>query len=280
VVIGAQDPSLDGRPDETSWCRVSVEFLDIPESGRRYHMSRPVYLGDVDGNDEMHLEALGRFLQDIATDDAYDSGLRELGGVWVVRRYDMRLTAWPRFREVLDLVTFCSGTGPYWAERRTSVVCRSASSARSLPVAEAVALWVFADQAGGRLVSLGDEFFRIYGEAAGGRRVSSRLVHPAPESDAARRPWALRARDLDLLDHVNNARALEAVEDAVAHLPGNRITNVSVEFRGALARETDVELVTDERPVEGGGTEISLWIVSGGGVRMSAIITTTPRAKS
>ena len=84
-----------------------VEFVGMPERGRRYRMSRPVYLGDVDGNDEMHLEALGRFLQDVATDDAYDSGLRELGGVWVVRRYDMRLTHWPAFRDVLDLVTFC-----------------------------------------------------------------------------------------------------------------------------------------------------------------------------
>ncbi len=256
---------------------MSVEFVDIPKSGRRYHMSRPVYLGDVDGNDEMHVEALGRFLQDVATDDAYDSGLRELGGVWVVRRYDIRLTAWPHFRQVLDLMTFCSGTGPYWAERRTSVTSRSA---RSAPVAEAVALWVFADQAGGRLLSLDEEFFQIYGEAAGGRRVSSRLVHAAPGPDAARRPWTLRARDLDLLDHVNNARALETVEDAVAHLPGHRITNVSVEFRGALARETDVELVTDQRPVEGGGAEIALWIVSGGAVRMSAVVTTTPRGKS
>jgi acyl-ACP thioesterase len=250
---------------------VSVEFVDIPERGRRYRMSRPVYLGDVDGNDEMHLEALGRFLQDIATDDAYDSGLRELGGVWVVRRYDIRLTAWPRFREVLDLVTFCSGTGRYWAERRTSVM------SGATPVAEAVALWVFADAAGGRPIALGDQFFHIYGEAAGGRRVSSSLVHPPPGSDASRRPWALRARDLDFLDHVNNARAFEPLEDEVARRhPDHRITSVSVEFRGALARETDVELVSEERPVEG-GAELALWLVSGGDVRMSAIVTSTPR---
>ncbi|HXY93709.1 MAG TPA: acyl-ACP thioesterase domain-containing protein, partial [Acidimicrobiia bacterium] len=181
---------------------VGVEFVDMSEDGRRFRMSRPVYLGDVDGHDEMHLEALGRFLQDIATDDAYDSGLREMGGVWVVRRYDIRITAWPAFRDVLELVTFCGGTGPCWAERRTTV------TRGSTPVAEAVALWVFADAAGGRPLPLGDQFYEIYGEAAGGRRVSSRLRHPGPSADTARRPWALRARDLDFLDHVNNARAL------------------------------------------------------------------------
>jgi len=91
----------------------------------------------------------------------------------------------------------------------------------------------------------------------------------------------LRARDLDFLDHVNNARALEAVEDEVARRHrDHRITSVSLEFRGALERETDVELLGDERPAEGGGAELSMWLVSGGAVRMSAIVTTTPRASA
>jgi acyl-ACP thioesterase len=252
---------------------VGLELVDIPAVGRRYHGSRAVYLGDVDGNDELHLEALFRYLQDLATDDAYDAGLRELGGVWVVRRYAMQIAALPNFRDVLDLVTFCSGTGPCWAERRTSV------TRGSTPIAEAVALWVFADETRGRPLSLGDEFFRIYGEAAGGRKVSSRLTHPPPPVGAARRPWVLRARDLDWMDHVNNARALEAVEDEVARsLPGTRVTSVSLEYRGALAREPDVELVSEVRPTEGDGAELAMWLLVGDDVRLSAVVTALPRA--
>jgi acyl-ACP thioesterase len=250
-----------------------VEFVDVPDRGRRFRTSRSVHLGDVDGNDELHLAALGCLLQDVATDDAYDSGLRELGGVWVVRRYDLRLLAMPSFRDALDFVTFCSGTGPCWAERRTSVKRGSTS------VAEAVALWVWADAAGGRPLPLADDFFAIYGEAAGGRRVSSRLVHAKPGSDVSRRPWQLRSRDLDLLDHVNNARALEAVEDEVARRrPGDRVSSVSIEFRGALELESDVELLSEVRPVKGGGAELSTWLVSAGEVRMSAIATTERRS--
>jgi acyl-ACP thioesterase len=253
---------------------VPVEFADIPESGRVYRSARAVYLGDVDGNDEMHLEALGRFIQDIATDDAYDSGLRELGGVWVVRRYDLSVARWPAFREILELATYCSGTGPCWAERRTRV------TSGTQPLAEAVALWVFADRAGGRPLPLGDDFFEIYGEAAGTRRVSSRLRHSPPGPHAVARPWPLRARDLDLLDHVHNARALEAVEDAVAWWsPGHRIAHVSMEFRGALARETDVELLCETRAIEG-GTEIAIWLVTTGEVRLSAVVTTSPRDRA
>ena len=75
-----------------------MEFVDIPERGRRYRGARRVQLGDVDGRDEMHLEAFGRFLQDVAADDALDAGLSELDGVWVVRRYDLVLTRIPVVR--------------------------------------------------------------------------------------------------------------------------------------------------------------------------------------
>ncbi len=254
---------------------MAVEFVDIPDQGRRYRESRRVQLGDVDGRDEMHLEAFGRFFQDVAADDALDAALSELDGVWVVRRYDLVLTAFPSFGDILDLVTFCSGTGPCWAERRTRV------TSGSTPVAEAVALWVFADRAGGRPLPLTEQFFAIYGDAAGDRRVSSRLRHPRPPVGVSSRPWALRARDLDLLDHVNNARALEAVEDEVAlRRPGDRIATVSVEFRGPLERETDVELQSDVRPTEGGGAELSMWLVTGGEVRMSAVVRTASSARA
>ena len=249
-----------------------AELVDIPATGRRFHGSRTVYLGDVDGHDQLHLEALGRYLQDVATDDAYDSGLREFGGVWVVRRYDITIAALPRFRDELDLVTFCSGTGPYWAERRTSVTRDSA------PVTEAVALWVFADEVKGRPLVLRDEFFEIYGEAAAGRKVSSRLSHAPPPARAARRPWALRARDLDWLDHVNNARAFEAIEDEVARsLPDQRVASVSIEYRGGLARETDVQLVSTQGTADGSGSGLSMWLVVGDDVRMSAVVATAPR---
>jgi acyl-ACP thioesterase len=209
----------------------------------------------------MHLETFGRFLQDVAAEDALDGGLSELGGVWVVRRYDLAFSRLPSFGDEVDLVTFCSGTGPCWAERRTTL----ASGAS--PVAEAVALWVYADQAGGRPLPLPEEFFAIYGEATGGRRVSSRLSHPRPPADVDRRPWALRARDLDLLDHVNNARALEAVEDEMAlRCPGDRVRAVSIEFRGPLDRE--------------GGGELAMWLVTDGDVRMSAVVATSARASA
>jgi hypothetical protein len=79
---------------------------------------------------------------------------------------------------------------------------------------------------------------------------------------------------------MHNARALEAIEDAVAWSgDGRRISHVSMEFRGALARETDVELLRETRSVEG-GTEIAIWLVTAGEVRASAVVTTVPRDRA
>ena len=81
---------------------------------------------------------------------------------------------------------------------------------------EAAALWVCVDAATLRPARLSERFWRIYGEAAGGRTVSSRLVHPEPRRPARSRrgrPWPLRLADLDLFDHVNNAATWAAVED-------------------------------------------------------------------
>ncbi len=195
---------------------MSVEFVAPPERGRVYSSRRRVHLGDVDGSARLRLEALARYLQDVATDDADDAQLSERKGVWVVRSVDAVLRGRPWYHDRVDLATFCSGSGPRWAERRTTL-----RGARG-DVIEVVALWVFVDRERGRPLPLDDDFFAIYGEAAGGRKVRGRLRHDRPSVGVEPRPWSLRESDFDVLGHVNNARYLEAVEDELAtRLPGH-----------------------------------------------------------
>jgi acyl-ACP thioesterase len=140
---------------------------------------------------------------------------------------------------------------------------------------EAVALWVFIDRENGRPLPLDDNFHRIYAEAAAGRRVSGRLGHRRPPPGIATRPWALRESDFDVLDHVNNARYLEAVEDELAaRLPGRRPVRASVEYRGAVERGDAVELASDVIDAGDDHRELAVWLVAGGEVRMSGLVTT------
>jgi acyl-ACP thioesterase len=242
---------------------VTVEFVDLPPTGRVYRGRRRVHLGDVDAGGWLRLEALARYLQDIATDDADDAELSERRGVWVLRSSDLEIVTTPVYHESVELATFCSGIGPRWAERRTRLVGDRGG------LVDVAALWVFVDREQGRPLALDDDFHERYGESAGGRRVRGRLLHGAPPADARWRPWPLRTSDFDVLDHVNNARSLEAVEDElVDRLRGGRLRRARIEYRGTIERGDIVELAS--AVTRGVDDELDVWLVVAGDVRVSA----------
>jgi acyl-ACP thioesterase len=137
---------------------VKHEFLPLPEQGRRFVTLRRVRLGDVNRANRLRLDAVARYLQDVASDDVDDVAESRIDGAWVLRRTALALGRSPRYGDDVELTTFCSGTGGRWAERRTTLAVDGSS------VAEAVAIWVYVDRAG-RPAPLGDWFFDHYGYA-------------------------------------------------------------------------------------------------------------------
>ena len=53
----------------------AVELLPPNPVGRRFSAERTVRLGDVDSAGFVRLDAVTRYLQDVASDDALDAGL-------------------------------------------------------------------------------------------------------------------------------------------------------------------------------------------------------------
>lgn len=196
-----------------------------PAAGRRFSTSRKVRLGDVDPKGRVRLDALARYLQDIANDDSVDAGEDELQ-TWVVRKVAVEVEQWPRVSERVELTTWCSGIGARWAERSTSVVGAGGG------LVQATALWVYVDPSSFLPARLPERFFDVWGEAAGGRKVRGRLEHPDPPASGVEwRPWPLRAVDLDILDHVNNAAYWAPVEEAWA---GRRTRGGEIEYRSPI----------------------------------------------
>ncbi len=242
------------------------ELVPLPTSGRRFVAEQYVRLGDVDPDGVLRLDATARHLQDVANDDAVDSGLTNSFG-WVVRR-TLIVTVEPAvLGERLQLTTFCSGTGRCWAERRTSLVGDRGGHI------EAVSLWIQVDPTSGRPTGLGDDFHRIYDEAAGGRTVSTRLSLPPPTPDVDRRPWVIRRADLDVFDHVNNAVHWALLEEAIepAGPPTGRhqrVGRAEIEYGAAVGRTDD----QPERLVDRTDDALSVWLTVAGEVRVAARI--------
>jgi acyl-ACP thioesterase len=240
---------------------VDSQFVARPPGGREVVRTRRVRLGDVTADGRIRLDAIARYLQDVAADDVGDAGIE---GAWVMRRMALRLDRLPGFRDDVELRTFCSGTGSRWAERRTTIRCDGSVAI------EAVALWVYLDERG-RPAPLEDWFFDLYGTAAAGRRVSGRLRHGPPPDGVACRPWPLRATDFDVLAHVNNAASWAAVEDECARVAPARVPAAAeIEYRTAIDPGDAVELCSDATV-----DRLACWLTCAGEVRTSAVVSFT-----
>jgi len=250
------------------------ELVPRPARGRVFTGSARVRLADLSRSGRLRLDAIARVVQDVASDDAADAG-QQPDRAWVVRRLAIEIgdDRAARLRDDLTLVTWCSGVGPRWAERRTDVELGATTVARS------VAVWVLVDGATGRPVPLGPEFDAAYGEAAGGRRVGQRLRHEAPPPGASAAPWPVRITDFDLLGHVNNAAYWMPVEDALAALdPRRGVERAEIEFRGGLDPGEPVELRRSDGT--GGDDDLRLWLTVAGEVRASILVHLAPAERA
>jgi len=228
-----------------------MEFVALPEHGRRFSVASRVRLSDVTPDGLLRLDGVARTLQDAATDDWRDCGIVTTH-VWVARRTSFRFVGerWPRYEDDLVATTWCSGTGAAWAERRTTVTWNGTA------VFEGASLWVPIDEKGfpQRIPA---QFHEIFGEAMGGRTVSGRVANTSPSIDAVRTPWSVRTADLDINGHVNNA----AVWQAFATLSPLPIATAEVVHRGPVEIDHDVTLAV---------SGLEAWMLVDGDVRVSA----------
>jgi acyl-ACP thioesterase len=254
-------------------------FTADPAQGRVFRTSRVVRSVDVTPAGRLRFDALARYLQQAAEDDLYDAAWAE-PYTWLVRRTSVLVRGYPAHRDRVQLRTFCSGTGPRWAERTTTV------SGPAGDLVQAVAVWVAIDAADGHPVPLGDVFHRVYGPSTGGRQVSARLSHPglpaaaaavsagagsagagsAGAGSAGGRRWPLRASDFDTAGHVNNSIHWAAVEDVLAGLDWLP-SWAELEYHRPVLPGHDPWLLTERRD-----GQLLIWLSDNGDRLASAVL--------
>jgi acyl-ACP thioesterase len=191
----------------------------------------------MDADGRVRLDAVARFLQDIAIDDVQETGWGMPDHLWFVRsiRIDV-LEPLVGDRE-LELATWCSGVAAIAAGRRWSL---SGDQGGRIEV-DSVWIHLDADQRPARIADFG-----VYADAAGERHVSTKLTLPDPPLDARRTPWPLRKTDVDLHGHVNNAVHWQAVEQL---LPVSGRVRAELDYRQPLDLADELELASLDRSV-------------------------------
>jgi acyl-ACP thioesterase len=206
-----------------------------PTAGRTFGGVRALRLADMDSRGRLRLDALARFLQDLAIDDVGETGWGLPEHIWFVRRIHVDVLA-PFFDDdEVAMTTWCSGLATIAAGRRWSITGNRGGRA------EVDSVWIHLGP-DGRPKRI--EGFGIYADAAPGRRVSARPELEAPPADAVRTPWPLRVTDVDLHGHVNNAVHWQAVEHVLQD-GGPDVREplrARLDYREALDLEDELEL--------------------------------------
>jgi acyl-ACP thioesterase len=187
------------------------ELVPEPRSGRVYRSVRKIRLADVGVDGRLRLDAMARYMQDVASDDVADARAADETFTWVVRRTTIDVVSPFGADGAVSLSTWASGSGSHFAARRTTIAGDEGGRA------EAESIWVLIGRGDGRLARLPPAFEAIYGPSTEGRKVSARLeLPPEPVPEAAHVSWPIRAADIDTLGHANNAVYWAAIETALA----------------------------------------------------------------
>jgi acyl-ACP thioesterase len=219
---------------------------------RVFATRRRISLSDTDATGRLRLDAIARYLQDVASEDWLDAGFDHDSHVWVVRRTELQVLEPFRPEDTIELRTWCSGIAGSSAARRYSI--RGSAGGR----VEAESIWIHLDH-DLRPLRHDSRFLDLYGTSAAGRKAPTRFTLPPPPRRAGSR-WSFRATDVDRLGHVNNAAYWVPLDELWAGRLGGR-PRATLEYRQPVDLDETVELVEDGDAV---------WLVAGGEVRSAA----------
>lgn len=240
------------------------DLVEMPAEGRVFELVFRPGFADCAPSGRIRLDALARWLQDVAYADVVDAELADRA-VWVVRRTRIRVQRFPRVGEGYAVATFCSGLGRMWAERRTSITALGDGQSS----VEAVSLWVHLDPASWRPIPLSDAEASIYAASTGGRRVTARLRHPTPVGDERRSGWTFRATELDIAGHINNAAYWTPLEEELLAGPELTAVDVELEYR-TPAQPGEKQLLRDGN---------RRWIVGEQEIHASIVLASEPASR-
>lgn len=189
-----------------------IDARPFPGIDNGYRAGYRVRFDEAGPDGQARISALLRYAQDVAWRHSEDLGFdrdwyRERGVGWVVRAVELELQAPIPMGHALQLTTAVVGHRRIWARRLAE--CRLAAGSLA---ARVTTDWVLLDGRN-RIVRIPDDFGVVFVNP----EVDGEILRvPPPEgAPAASVALGVRPRDLDPLDHVNNAVYVDWLDEAV-----------------------------------------------------------------
>lgn len=189
-----------------------VQARPFPGIDNGYLTGYRVRFDEAGPDGQARISALLRYAQDVAWRHSEDLGFdrdwyRDRGVGWVVRSVQLELSASIPMGQTLAVSTAVVGHRRIWARRLGE--CRLPDDRLA---ARVTTDWLLLDGRN-RIVRIPDDFGVFFGNP----EVDSEIIRvPAPEgSPVSSLSLSVRPRDLDPLDHVNNAVYVDWLDEAV-----------------------------------------------------------------
>ena len=191
------------------------------------------------------------YMQDIAALDAEDAQLTG-SGYWVVKRTLLSFAAPVRIHTTLELKTYGKSFSRITAQR--GYEASMAGSQDAEPLISAHTLWVYVD-ARGRPIRLPERTAQIW-LPDGPVPPQPEVPFPVfPESTPQRAAAVVRFSDIDLMSHMNNAAAVEMLDNAAWY--GYTNYGITPDTAILIALHYDIEYLESARLGE--ELEIQTW---------------------
>ncbi len=195
---------------------------DRKEGARFFEADYRVRTGDVDQEMRVRLDAVARYLQDVANDNIEVTEFRDSDPFWIVRRTVIDVIepiTWPAS---FNAQRWCGALSTRWTNMRVRLTSthetnRFNPEPRPDGLIETEAFWINVNDQG-MPSRLTDEAYEMLSQMTDEHRLRWKSMNAdkapaADELELADRPHILRITDFDPFKHLNNAAYLEAVED-------------------------------------------------------------------
>lgn len=224
----AAQPPSPSPESRTPGVDAHTPLPDRKADARFFEAAYRVRTGDVDQQMRVRLDAVARYLQDIANDNIEATEFGDTDPFWIVRRTVIdviRPFSWPA---AITAQRWCGALSTRWTNMRVRLTAEHETNRfnpdpRPPGLIETEAFWINVNDHG-MPSRLSDQAFDMLSSMTDVHRLRWKPMNPetapAPELlEVADREHVLRSTDFDPFKHLNNAAYLEAIEDELVDHP-------------------------------------------------------------